>query len=860
MRLLMTISARSGILLLAVAGMVLLFPHRDPEAAIDSGREKDSPESMKLFYAQRLYGSGDVNIFDRALAVYSAVAGTSQDALSKGNVSADNAWESLGPLNISGRVRGLAIHPGNPSTLFAASASGGVWKTTNSGSEWFPISDDLPSLANGAIAIDPNNPDRIFIGTGEPTGLAGNSHGTYSPAYLGVGVIRTLNGGASWEVMPWPNGKSAIHRIALHPADADTLFAASTSDLWKSTNGGQAWSRLLTGVITDVLYTPGRPSRVYAAIGRDYGSSANGVYVSDAGGRNFSFRKLTTNFPDPDSTGRIVMAISPANPDRVYAAVALNRSLMNGSNDFFMVLVSTNGGETWERRPNAISRSFTNTIAYYTLTIGVSPTDANTVFLGAVDWWRSTNGGTTFSKRTDWSLRNTNPNSGSYVHADQHAIVFKPGDPNTIFVGSDGGVHMSTNGGVAWSMRTYKMITTQYYAVNIDSRTPYMVYGGTQDQSNQRQNGAGDKNWSYLSGGDGSSIAVDPVNPQIIFISVNGNPRRTTDGGSSFSDLTNGLGAGPAADRQFWWRPMMLHPADRTLLFTSSQYVYRVKNPGTASTPTWQIISPDLSGSSVVVDLAVPKQEPDWMYAVTANGRAWISKDVRSGDPQWTNISTGLPNRWLSKVFVDQDDPNTAYVAASGYGTGHVFKTTNTGQQWIDISGDLPDLPAGSVVRSNTDVNTLFAATDFGVWFTTNGGTNWKRFGSGLPNLIAYDMIIAPDNRIIVGSHGRGMWATSSVLPTDRPENLPLALNIGQNYPNPVRDVTRVPFTLARATHVRLTVHDAAGRTVAVLRDAEIPAGEHTAEFSAASVPPGLYFVELRSGAAKVTKKLTVVR
>ncbi|MBL0176812.1 MAG: T9SS type A sorting domain-containing protein [Ignavibacteria bacterium] len=810
-----------------------------------------------------------MNPYERLLRTYEDLGASPRLSMNKTANGAAAGWVSAGPLNIAGRVRALAIHPSNPNTIFAASASGGVWKTTNFGNEWFPISDQLPALACGAIAIDRNNPDRIFLGTGEPITMTSTTHGFGSPAYYGVGVIRTDDGGANWTAYPWPNGKSMIHRLALHPADSDTLFAASTSDLWKSTNGGQNWSRVLSGVATEVLYAPGNPSRVYAALGSDNGSSSNGIYVSDAGGKNFSWRKLTANFPRADSTGRILIAVSESNPNRVYAAVALNRGLLSRTvardpNDFFMVLLSSDGGETWERKPNAIARSFTNSQAYYDLVLGVSPTNPNLVFLGGVDLWRSTNGGANFVRNTDWSLRTSNPGSPRYAHADHHALIFKPGDPNSVIIGTDGGVHISTNTGDTWAIKSYKMTTTQFYGVTSDATVPYRIYGGTQDQSNMRQSSAGDVNWAYLGGGDGCAVAVDPKLGNVLYIVINGSPYRSTNSGSSFNRIESGMNAGPTADREYYWRPMALHPINNTILFISCQYMYRMRNAPTASDPQWELVSPDLTRGSAITDFATPKDNGDWMYAVTGDGKAWLSQNILATDPTWTDISAGLPNRWITRVHIDPDDYHTIYVSVSGYGAGHAFKSTNAGQNWTNITGDLPDLPAGSILRSRTDQNLLFLATDFGVWYSVNGGVNWKQYSTGLPNCVVYDMAMGPDGNLIAATFGRGMWVTSSVVPVEETATAGRdGFTLGQNYPNPVgaaSSSTSIPFFLAKSGLVRLAVYDAAGRTVRTLVDGARPAGESVAVFDASGLPNGVYYYAMESGGQRQIRKLSVLR
>lgn len=849
-------------LILFAAFGYLSFFHFGSETPDTTYLSEDHPDGAALFYRMREYGNPGLNVYQKLWETYSELAAEERLAFEKPSVQ--NTWVSAGPVNISGRIRAIAIHPDKPDVIYAGSASGGVWKSTDSGNNWYPLTDNLPALPIGALAIDAHNPDRIFAGTGEPVAASTNTHGNATPIYNGIGIFRSDDAGQTWTLLPWPSSSSSIHRIALHPESADTMLVATLSDLWKTTNGGLEWTRVLNGTVTDVYYRPGSPAKAYAALGRDNGASANGVYFSDAGGERYSWRRNPINFPQQDSVGRIALAVTPAAPDKLYAAVAKNRSLLANSedpNDFLLLMISNDGGETWERKIGAITASFTRGQAWYDLAMGVSPFDPNFIMLGGVDLWRSTNGGLSFAKNSDWTLRTSTPTSPRYVHADQHAIYFKPGSPNTVIAGCDGGIHISTDRGENWALKSNALVTTQYYTARFDNGNPRRLYGGTQDQSNQRQVNPGDDKWMFIGGGDGGPIAVDPTSISILYFVVNGEVRRSTNGGGSSTALTEGLNGGTSGDNRNWRRPVALHPTDRTTLYTASQYMYVMKNAPSASFPTWSIISGNLTRvNSIITDIAFAPTQPDWLYTVSGDGRASLTRNIRAASPLWENISSGLPNRWLSKITVDWDNQETAYIAASGYGTGHVFKTTNAGQNWIDISGDLPDIPAGSVVRSLADENTLFVATDIGVWFTVNGGANWKRFGDGLPNVVVFDMTITPEGILVAGTHGRGMWTTSSIVSTE-PLGKANEFTLSQAFPNPVgRGETVIPFTVRAQGRASFKLYDTRGRVVRSFGQQWYAAGNHSFEISANDLESGVYFYALEMNGKRLTKKLTVLR
>jgi hypothetical protein len=870
---------RSGALTaVAFATVFLIGFHLPPaieerEGNSDSKREmleeqiefESSQKVAEVFGLQRAYGNEGINIDAKLWEAFEKVQAARCDPLSKSAASA-GIWKEEGPWNVAGRIRSLAVHPTDNNILYAGAASGGVWKTTNQGLSWFPLNDTLPALPVGAVAIDRSNPNKIVAGLGEPEPNSMQPRINATPIYSrSLGIMRSDDAGATWRLHRWTTTESrAVHRIALHPVSSDTLLVATLKDLWKSTNGGRNWTKVYSGISTDVVYAPGRPSRVYAAIGDDYGDVNSGVYVSDAGGNVFSWRKLSVNFPAGDSCGRIILGIAETNPNHMYAAVALNRDLASPiTSDFFAFMISTNGGESWERKRNPISASFCNGQASFDLCLAVSPTDENMVFLGGINLYRSSNGGYSFTKITESNAAHDNP---GYAHADHHSLVFKPGDGNTLFDGGDGGMHMTTDQGGTWKTRIANLGTIQFYSCSFDPSNPTYYYGGTQDNGSLGKVSADNAGWSEIWGGDGANVVVDPQKSNTRYVcSTPSTSVRTILRivGGTGTLLNLGLNAGPAADHYNWLPPLLLHPADRTRLYTATNYVYVMKNPDGAS-PSWNIISPDLTVSSsyyTVTKMAVAPTNREWMYAVTSNARAWITKNLSDIDVAWTQISSGLPARWLSDVSVDWDDPSTAYVACSGYGTGHVYKTSNAGVNWTNISGDLPDVPAGAVVRSRTDANALFLATDLGVWFTQNGGQNWRRYGEGMPNVIVYDMKLTPDNTLLAGTHGRGMWTTSAVVSADPASaDYPRTFTLGKAYPNPAVTAATVPFALSEPALVTISLYSSSGALVAPALRERYHAGKHSREISATGLTPGMYYYVVDAAGARQTGKLAVVR
>ncbi len=804
-------------------------------------------------------------------------------ALALRKAAIDNAWTCVGPFNSAGRMRVVRYHPTNPDILYAGAASGGVWKSTNNGASWEPLTDNFPTLAIGHIAIDPRNPETVYAGTGEGTNNA--------DAVYGTGLYKTTDGGATWKNcnIPVSTQDQCVNYVELHPAGADTVFAAmsfgsASGALYKSLNGGATWAKVIDGPARSVLVDRAKPNRVIVAMGYYNGTSTNGIYVSDRNGDRYSFTKVSTNLPPADSIGRIVMDASPSNPGAIMCIMvtsskraASSGGAYPGDLDLLGIFRSTNSGDSWERMPasnNVSVKGFMRAQGDYNCFVRFHPTNHNIVYMGGIETWRSTDFGVTWTKVS-------NQNDAMYsTWVDMHWGEFNPVNPNQMMVCGDGGIYRtnnSTDGKPTWQEMATGLATFQFYGISVDASTPKRVLGGTQDRRNNIGQ-VGNSNWTRLTwGGDGGYTCFDHKLPQTYYVeSQYGNIARTDNNGGSFKGITTGLERGTDnSSLMSFVAPFLMHPTDNRTLFIAGHKVYRTGNQG----GQWLPISEDLTKGTYWTrqfqDLSICTQNPNVLWGVTGStGVVFRSENVMAlaDNVTWANVngtdvSQKIPALFLNAIAAHPSDPKTAYVGTSAFDPkSGVYKTTDAGATWKFMSGStpqtsLPKVPVGAIAVWERNPEVVFVGTDVGVYVSTDGGANWRPFGEGLPTVVIDDLKITPDDILFAGTHGRGAWMASAIITVDA-EAQPTArtFTLGRNYPNPVASTTTLPFTIIERTHVRLAVYDASGRCVQTLVDDVRMPGDHLVQLDAARLQPGVYFYRLETGTERMTRKLAIVR
>ena len=692
----------------------------------------------------------------------------------------------VGPALTSGRISDIAVDPENEHKWFVATASGGLWKTVNHGTTFSPIFDSQKSFSIGCVTIAPSNNNVVWVGTGE-------NNNQRSVAY-GDGVYKSVDGGKSFKNMGLKDSEH-IGKIIVHPEDENTIWVAAYGPVWskggergvyKSTDGGETWTQTLeisehTGV-SEIAIDPSNPDILYAAAHqrrrREWtyigGGPESGMYKSNDGGE--TWKNINKGLPE-ENMGRIGIAVSPVNPDYVYVIVEARQD----KGGFFR---STNKGENWSKMSDY------KTSGNYYQEIICDLTDVDKVFSMNTYLHHTEDGGKTF-KRTGESKK----------HVDNHCIWIDPKNPDHWIVGCDGGIYETYTHAKQW--RYYDNLPLiQFYKVATDNDSPfYNIYGGTQDNNSMggpsaTASSAGilNSDWYITNGGDGFESQIDPLDPNIAYAQAQYGWLIRYDRQSGEKTPIQPMPAvGEAPYRWNWDAPLLISPHDNKTLYFCANKVFKTTNQG----DDWKSISNDLSrgidrnklpvmdqvwsieavmknksttiyGNIVAFDESPKKQ--GLLYAGTDDGLIWNSPD---GGGSWSKVETfsGVPDMTrVNMICADVHDENTVYAVFNNHRSGdfkpYIYKSTDKGKTWTSISGDLPERGSAHVIRQDhVDPNLLFCGTDFGAYFSNNGGKNWHKLG-GLPTIAVLDLDIQKrENDLVAATFGRGFYVLDNYTP-----------------------------------------------------------------------------------------------
>ncbi|MEM0998376.1 MAG: 3-coathanger stack domain-containing protein [Bacteroidota bacterium] len=815
-----------------------------------------------------------------------------------------------------GRINVVAFHPTNASTIYAGAPAGGLWKTTNTGATWTPLTDGIDFWGVSGIVVHPTSTNTIYILTGDGDGSSSRS----------AGVWKTTNGGSTWSPtglnINYETSTTDGYKLLMDPTNSNVLYAVMTNGLHKTTNGGTSWSVIRSGNFRDMEFKPGNSNTLYL-------SSTNTIYRSTNAGTTWSTAQTVSG------ANRIALGVSPANANYVYAFCGSS----TGSGSFKGVYRSTNSGASFSLRgttPNILgyssSGSDNSSQSWYDLALAVNPNNANHIITGGVNVWESTDGGNNFSIQSYWIEGSA---SYEYTHADIHELVY---NGNTLYCGSDGGVYRSTNNGGNWSDISSGLGITEFYRFGGTPQNVGLYVGGAQDNgSNKLTSPIPDLVMEHIDGADGMEAAVDPTNVNVVFTTRQyGSLWRSTNGGNTHSSITpSNLGGGP------WVTPFILNPGNaQTILAAYNDVGVSYSQGG-----NWiNLTSGSINGGTNKC-LAIAESDTNRIYVVKT-GKVWKSTNFGSN---WTDITSGLPGGTYTYIAVSNTDANRIYVTRSTWtANSKIFMSTNGGSSWTNYSGTgLPNVPANCVVYEAGSDNGVYIGTDAGVYYRDDNLTDWVDFSNGLPFCRVMEMEINPlANRLRAATYGRSIWE-SDLYGSDCADDLVLSgpvsgtqtieanntitstqsvqagsnitysagtritLNPGftqasgsqfhaildgcasgkihavpvtgtyepplipeeagvpvelegfevTNYPNPFRHHTWISYKLPEASPVRIEIYNQAAQRIMVLVDEQMQdAGTHSVFFEGARLPAGQYFARFTAGTHTSFQKLSQLK
>jgi photosystem II stability/assembly factor-like uncharacterized protein len=801
-------------------------------------------------YNQRAYPNNYIN-----KEAYKEAIAQSKQILANRSPEQAGEWTFIGPLNTGGRVTDVAIAPDNDDHLYVATATGGIFRSYDGGTNWTSIFDEVTKPSIGDIAIAPSNAQRIYAGTGEANGSATDG------AYFGDGIYRSDDAGDTWTNVGLPESNH-IGRIVVDPTNPDRVFAAATGELYgknvergiyRTTNGGTNWEKVLfvtdSTAAIDVAMNVANTNIIYAAMWertrkpwqRDYGGVTSAIHRSMDGGTTWTELGAANGLPAPNAqTGRIGIAVSESDPSTVYARFTTNEI----TNEFNGLYKSTDNGDNWTLVTSAGALSGIDAnFGWYFGNVRVNPTNSSEVYIVGFDIAKSTNSG------SSWNTLNG-------MHVDHHALDFSRTNSSFMLAGNDGGAYISNNGGNSWT-HFENLPITQFYNIEVDYQHPERLYGGTQDNNTIRTLTGSANDWNSIIGGDGFHVNVDPIDNNYVYgESQYGNLRRSTNGGTSFQNGTNGISG---SDRVNWNTPVILSPFNPEMMFYGSNKLYT-----SSRAVSWTAISPDLtdglhpSGSlafGTLTAIAASYNNLDVIYTGSDDGNVNVTFD---GGTTWTDVSAGLPDQYITSIAMVPSDDMIAYVTVSGFKyldyTPRVFKTTDGGQNWTDISSNLPNIPVNDIITYPAE-NILFVATDLNVWYSKNDGVNWTILGNNLPYTVIMDLKFhEPTKTLYAGTFGRGMhsYDVSDILNVGENE---LASDSIKIYPNPATSEFTISQNLSAEGTVQL--YDISGKKIKNLFSGNFGTNKNIT-VKTNGIAAGIYLVKVNSGKQSVTKKLII--
>jgi photosystem II stability/assembly factor-like uncharacterized protein len=671
-----------------------------------------------------------------------------------------SAWVSLGPTNGAGRILSVATDPTVPGAAIVGSAGGGAWKTTNGGQNWTALTDTIPNLAVGAVALAPSSPSVIYLGTGEA--------GPNGDRIPGIGILSSSDGGVSWTLPPSVLA-TGFHRITVHPSNPLELVVGTNAGAYRSTNGiAGPWTQVISAPIydevADLVRDPSNPLVIYAATWDGANCTKAGctsstplvfssptVLKSTDGGKTFV--AAATGLPVStmqNRLSRISLAVALSSPQTLYASMSTLDTTTGV--EICHVYKTTNGGTSWadtSLAQNSPVNNFLSPQAGYDNTLVVHPSDPNTVLTGGVRYARTTDGGQTWA---------TPAFSGITVHSDAHDMRYDAA--GLLYIANDGGIWTSADNAVHVTPRNDGLVTRQFYFVANDPTNANRIFGGLQDNGTIRRPDAGGTSWDSIVGSDGIGCLVNPAAPSVVYVSTqNENLLRTVEAGAaapSFRTTTPLFQPGEGIP----FRTLVANdPSNPAVIYTPSYRLWKSVDSGESwiPLPTTTVDGSTWRTDRTIAAIAVSRSNPK-IILVSLTSAAGVFRTT-DGGATWRMSVNGLPVKAVTSIAIDPLDSNRAWLTTAGMLLPPVYTTTDGGSSWTAASNGLPAFSAQTILVDPTDSSTIYCGTDVGVYRSTDGGGSWSRFGTGLPAVGVDDLKALDDGSALrAATHGRGMW------------------------------------------------------------------------------------------------------
>ncbi len=833
--------------------------------------DKNDPAPKKIpgaYQALNLFGLSRTYPFEKlpAQAHYAAWESVRQNAAQRNEPTAP--WESMGPKNHGGRTLALAFNPQNPTTMYAGTASGGLWRSYSVGvgaEAWEYVPTGYPVLGVSSITFHPADSMILYIGTGEVYNVAqagtGGAYRSTRGSY-GIGILKSVDGGVTWtKSLDWSYDQNhGVWAVKISPQNPNILYAATTNGIYKSENAGGSWSQVHNVVMgTSLLVHPDNDDIVVAAHG-NFGSPGHGIYKTTNGGQ--SWTKIQSDLPQQFS-GKIQLEAAPSSPNVIYASIGDGFSTSEGAS---WLCRSTDFGSNWTVQTTT---DYSKWQGWFSHDVAVNPQNPDDVAVVGIEVWKSSNGGADIVQVSNGGFGglgyDTPPLEGpdgppQFVHSDCHDVIYHPTDPGVFYIASDGGIHRSLDNGQSFHSCNGGYQSVQFYNGFSNSyQDSIFCIGGLQDNGTIHWEGG--VIWTRVFGADGGWTAINTENDDFVYVSYQGlSIQKSTNGGESFN-----FAAPPSNNEStVFIAPFVIAKDGSETLYAGRSRVYKTTD-GAAS---WQATNNgNMLDGNPVLSMAISAENPDVVYAATApttlfggtKGNVFVTTN---GGQSWQNITGDLPDRFAMDLTVDPTNEAVAYITFSGYGTGHIFKTEDYGVSWEDISFGLPDVPVNAVVVDPLFPENIYIGNDLGVFASVDGGLNWEPYNDGLfdANMV-FDLKISPVNRKLrAATHGNGAFQRDLLEEEINISTKDLAETLAdlKVFPNPATSRLSISYQLDAPAKVKAELIDLHGRVAKSLFNEDQHSGRQEVTVDISKLSTGYYFLRMNSGNNTVVSRVVV--